>query len=530
MVFTSLRFIVFMAVVFTAYYTIPPKRQWQLLLLASYVFYACASPVYLIFLVFTTAVTYAGGVAMDRNLTKLADDLKAGGEALSRQEKKARRAAVQRRQKGILAAVITVLLLMLAVFKYAAFIWQNISWLLGVFGVNVGSVTLQFILPLGLSFYMFQSMGYCIDVYRETVPAEHDFFRHALYVSFFPQLLQGPIGDHSRLAPQLFKEHAFNYTQAKFGLQRVAWGFFKKLVVANEISLGIDGVWTAYSDYPSFLFWAFVLVLYAFQLYADFSGYMDIALGCAQMLGITLDENFQTPFLSKSIAEYWRRWHITLGAWFRTYVFYPILRSKFCNGIRKRYRGTYPVLSTVLPDAIALLIVWTLIGLWHGADWSYVAYSLYHASFIILSTILAPVYARLNKQFPRKASSKLYALFQIARTFVIVCFGFVIFRPADLSVTDGILRQMLAGPNIMVLLRFGYGEPLKVFVKCFIGIAVLIGVDIWHYRSNGASLREKISRCAAWQRWLIYIVGLMMILVLGAYWQSGLDQFAYFRF
>ena len=194
------------------------------------------------------------------------------------------------------------------------------------------------ILPVGLSFYIFQSLGYCIDVYRGTARAERNFFKYALYVSFFPQILQGPIGDYNRLAPQLFAPHDFSYKEAVYGIERVAWGFFKKLVIANQISLILDGVWIGYFEYSGCAFWMMALVFYAIQLYADFSGYMDIANGCAQMLGIRMDENFCTPYFSRNIAEFWRNWHITLGAWFKNYVFYPVLRTGWCNQLRKNLK------------------------------------------------------------------------------------------------------------------------------------------------------------------------------------------------
>lgn len=529
MVFTTLEFMIFMTAVFILYYAVPRNKQWCFLLLASYVFYAFASPLYLIFLFFTTAVTYLGSRVLDRNYINQDAYLKKEGKDLSKEGKKAYKTRMQRKQREIIVSVTVILLLMLGVFKYANFAYRNFSSLLGIFGVKTNDTALNIILPVGLSFYIFQSLGYCIDVYREMVAAEYNFFRYALYVSFFPQLLQGPIGDYRRLAPQLFREHEFSYTNAKYGLQRVAWGFFKKLVIANHISLIIDGVWSSCESYNGFLFWMFVLILYSFQLYADFSGYMDIAVGCAQMLGITLDENFKNPYLSKSIAEFWRKWHITLGAWFKNYVFYPILRTDWCNGIRKKYKKTHPYISKTVPDVIALLIVWTLIGLWHGADWSYVVYGLFHGSFIILSVILEPVYIKIDERFPGRKTSKIYSLFQIARTFIIVTFGYAIFRPADLSVTGGILHQMFSGTGFHDLLYLG-GYNFKEFIEIFIGMSALLFVDVWHYNSDGQMLRDRISKMSSFGRWLVYITLLLLIIIIGAYGKSELNQFAYFRF
>ncbi len=411
-----------------------------------------------------------------------------------------------KRQKRIIAAVIVVLLLVLGIFKYASLV-----------------------LPIGLSFYVFQSMGYCIDVYRGTAETETNFFRHALYVSFFPQLLQGPIGDYNRLSPQIFQEHEFSYRNAVYGLQRAAWGFFKKLVIANQISLVIDGIWADYGSYTGFLFWWCILVLYAFQLYADFSGYMDIANGCAQMLGIVMDENFETPYFSKSIAEFWRRWHITLGTWFRNYVFYPILRSDICSGIRKKYRKRNAYLANTLPDAFALLVVWFLIGLWHGAGWCYVAYGLFHGTFVILSVVLSPIYTAFHRKFSKLVESRGFCILQVVRTFLIVAFGYAIFRPADLTVTAEIIRRMTNGIGLHEMLNFGK-ENIKIFFEIFIGMAALLYADVYHLGHREITLRETISEYPAWKRWGLYIGFLLCIIFLGAYGKSGLDQFAYFRF
>ena len=225
------------------------------------------------------------------------------------------------------AAVVTIG--MLVVFKYLEFLFTNVNWLLGAMGVDSTLPMARLMLPVGLSFYVFQSLGYCIDVHREMVSAERNFFKHALFVSYFPQILQGPIGDFGRLAPQFFKDRKFSYEEAVFGIQRVAWGFFKKVMVANVIADRINPVWTSAGDYPGFIFWSSVLALYSIQLYADFSGYMDIACGCSQMLGIKLDENFQCPYFAKSIAEFWRKWHITLGVWFKTTFFILCFEATF---------------------------------------------------------------------------------------------------------------------------------------------------------------------------------------------------------
>lgn len=524
MLFTTGKFIIFMMIIFFLYYIIPRDKQWCLLLTASYFFYACASPIYLIILLFTTFVTYAAAIIIDKNYSRQTKYLQTDGNNLSKEEKKTYRVKVSKKQKMSIVAVTAVLLIMLGIFKYSMFLLKSCSGLLYLFGVSTESVTLNIILPIGLSFYVFQSLGYCIDVYRGTSTAEHNIFKYMLYVSFFPQLLQGPIGDYNRLSSQLFKGHAFSTTNAIYGLQRAIWGFFKKLVIANQISAVTEDVWIQYTSYDGFLFWLFLLVLYAIELYADFSGYMDIAIGCARMLGITLDENFDAPYFSKSIAVYWRRWHITLGAWFRNYVFYSILRADWCNNIRKKFKKRNPYIANTLPTIIALLIVWLLIGLWHGADWSYVLHGLYHGSFIILSTLLHPVYERFHNRFPKLKENKLFMLFQIVRTFTIVVFGYLIFYPANLFVTSGILNQMFSGLGLKQTLSFGHFQIHRLLIAA-VGTVLLFIIDFLKVKQismEGILIKQKF--------WVQFLVFYMLIMVICCFGYFGENQFAYFKF
>lgn len=525
MVFTTLPFIAFFALVFFAYYLIPAKRRWWLLLTASWFFYAYATPYYLIFLGITTVATYLAAIGISANLQRQAAWIVANGKSVGREEKKAYKAVMERKRQLMVTGAIVILLGMLIAFKYLEFLFRNIGWLGGAFGYDWSLPTVNWILPIGLSFYVFQSLGYCIDVAREAVPAERNFFRHALFVSYFPQILQGPIGDYGRLAPQLFGEHVFDYEQVVFGIQRVAWGFFKKLCVANMIAYRINPVWTSCGDYPGFLFWMMMAFLYAIQLYADFSGYMDIACGCSQMLGIRLDENFDCPYFSRTIAEFWRRWHMTLGAWFKNYVFYPILRSDSLSRLRKHLKG-HDYLANTMPTAVALLVVWLLIGLWHGADWAYVLYGLFHGSFIIMAVVLKPLYDRFNRTFPRVTSSRLYAAFQMARTFVIVMVGYLIFKPADLGVTTSIFKSMLLDGGVGALQGF-FVSHMKWLALTTALCGLVLVVDVVHLRCGAGVIRRGVRKFPLPIRWGLYLGGVWLLLLL---MRSDIQTFEYFRF
>ena len=526
MTLTTLQFAAFFAIVWLGYYLVPRKWQWLLLLVASYAFYSAASPICLVYLLGTTVATYIGACLMDSDIRRQKDYLKGDGRGLSREEKKAYKARREAIRKRIVAAVAIVVLGLLGVFKYSDFILKNASWLMGILGRTDLSFSVKLALPIGLSFYVFQSLGYCIDVYREEVPAERNFFRHALFVSYFPQILQGPIGVYGRLAPQLVKGHAFDYRQAVCGMQRIAWGLFKKFMIANTLADRINPAWGDVASYPGFFCWAVILTCYSIQLYADFSGYMDIACGCSQMLGIELDENFNTPYFARNIGEFWRKWHITLGRWFKDYLFYPLLRSEGLSSLRKKFKSKY--IASMLPTVLALVIVWFLIGLWHGADWSYVVYGLYHGMFIVMAVMLEPVYDRLHNAFPKFFASRICSLLQIARTFAIVTLGYAIFKPGNLKTTCEIVSQMTQWRLKESIYQAQYLLHHS-FVWVALWIMVFLFVDIYHFTAKGRSLRGDIQKLPTLVRWPMYVAFVLCVVFYGLY-GSGFDNFEYFKF
>ncbi len=505
MLFTSATFLVFFSVVFTGYYAVPKGFQWAWLLLASYAFYAAASPVFALFLLFSTAVTYLSALWLIR--------IPAGQAG---------------RRKAVLALDAALTLGLLATLKYSSFFLGTAAGVAGLFGLNLRFSGLSLLLPVGLSFYTFQCLGYCIDVYRDSCPPERNFFRFALFVSYFPQILQGPIGNFADLSPQLSAQRGFSARAAASGARRAAWGFFKKLVIADQLAVIAAEVFGKYERYAGFTV-AFALLCYSIQLYADFSGYMDIALGCSEMLGIRLAENFDLPYFSKSVAEFWKRWHITLGAWFRNYLFYPLLRSAVFTRMRDSLKKRSPRLLKTLPNAAALLIVWLLIGLWHGANWNYILYGLYHGVFIILAVFLAPAYRRAEKRLAAGRAKRLYAFFQYARTFLIVAFGYLLFRSADLHVAGVLLRNLLGGFSLRSLFLLCYNN-IRELAIAFIGVCLLFSVELYHLGGRRAPLRERISKLRPGFRFALYVCFILSILVLGAYGTRASNEFAYFRF
>lgn len=533
MPFTAYSFIIFMAAVFFLYYLLPKKARWPFLLAASYFFYGFSNFRYIFFLLYVTAVSYFGALLLERQLQKK-DRWKEhrGAQMEDREKKKEILSRFDRKTHLTEALVILLLLAVLIVCKYTAF-FASLSP--AFYAAHEDAID-RIILPIGLSFYVFQSLGYCIDVARGGMPAEHNFFRHALFVSYFPQILQGPIGDYTRLKPQLFAPHDFSYENTVDGLERVAFGFMKKLVIANQIGKIIDPIFADFSGRTGLTLW-YALTLYAIELYADFSGYMDIANGCSLMLGIRLDENFDTPYFSSSVAEFWRRWHITLGAWFKNYLFYPLLRSPLVNGLRKRLKAAgHKGLSRQLPNVIALSVIWLAIGFWHGADWSYVCYGIYYGAIIIISSLLEPLYSRFHAKHPLLTQSFGYRLFTILRTFVIVTFGYSIFRLADLSATAAYLKNMFTpqtlSDSVTALAAYTADFPSERFAAG-VGTLLLFFADAYQVLRPDRltwSGNRLVTRKSPAARFALHVCFLLFIIFCGAYGSSDLNQFAYFRF
>ncbi len=517
MAFTSLVFIGFFIVLFVGYYIIPLRIRWVWLLLGSYVFYGWASPMLTLFLLFSTFTTWIFPLSMNRIPSS-------EGKDLSKEERKALRKTSQSKKKVLLVFCLILNVGLLFFLKYTNFFLHlggsnHLEWL---------------ILPLGISFYTFQSVGYCIDVYREMVSPQRNLLKYALYVAFFPQIGQGPIGRYTELAPQLLEGHRFNYNRVASGLTRMLWGFFKKLAVANSIGMFVDVVYLSPSKYSGITL-AFATVLYGLQLYADFSGYMDIAIGAGQTLGIRLSENFATPYFSRSITEFWRRWHITLGTWFKDYLYYPILRSGWCARIGKGLskRG-HKKLAQTLTTVIGLAITWVLIGMWHGASWNFLLYGIYHGGFVILAVVLLRIYESIKQKLHIREENWFWRLFQGVRTFAIVSMGYILFRSPDLSTAGFILRRIISNPlanvgtSLRAQLMSGGFDMIKWITICVL-LAIMLTAEIVANRAKGG-LGEWFNRRRTLVRWgTLYIVGILLWLCT-EWGAAGAGNFLYFNF
>ena len=340
MLFTSYKFILFLLILFILYYAIPSKHQWKLLLIFSYAFYLFAGPKYIIYILVSSVTIHITALLIQKITDEQKEYLAANKETMTREDKKEYKLSCKSRQRRWLVLGLLINFGILFGVKYTGFFIKNVNSFMSIFGKNDVFPSVNIVLPLGISFYTLQATGYLIDVYRNVVRAQTNIFRTSLFISFFPQLIQGPISRYGDLSKTLYEAHAFDSAEFFKGIQRIIWGFFKKMVIADCVATGVLTIVGDLSTYNG----AYVLVvifLYTLDLYADFTGGIDITIGIAQSLGIKVAENFEHPYFSKSLKEYWRRWHITMCEWFRIYVFYSISSGKTIKKVTKFTRNHF---------------------------------------------------------------------------------------------------------------------------------------------------------------------------------------------
>ena len=378
----------------------------------------------------------------------------------------------------------------------------------------------NYIVPLGISYYTFSAIGYLADVYWGKDTAECNFFKLALFLLFFPKILQGPIARHRNLGRQLVEGHAFDYKEFCFGMQLAIWGYFKKMVIADRISIFTDSVYSKYSSFGGAII-VFSTVLAAVQLYCDFSGCIDIAAGVSQMFGIKLEKNFDHPFFSHTVSEFWRRWHITLGTWFKDYIYMPLVVSprliRLSGKVRKRF-GKRPgkAVMTIIP----LAVVWILTGLWHGTGANYLVWGAYWGILIILSTVFAPEIKKAATYFHINTDSTSWKCIQVVRTFLLFCIGRLITIPGDLAVTGQLFKSIFTEPQLWQLFDdtlYAQGLEWKEFVLMLLMIGILWFISL---QQRKGSIREKIAGWNLIVRCFFYASAVIFILIFGIYGPS----------
>ncbi|MBC5772967.1 MBOAT family protein [Pontibacter sp. KCTC 32443] len=492
MLFNSTEFFIFFPVVVTLYFLTPHNRRWIILLLASYYFYMSWKPAYSIILIASTVLDYLTGRTMSR---------------YSDEEKNKRRPYLY---ISLFANLAT-----LTLFKYYNFFNESAHGLAQGLGMNYAMPAFELLLPMGISFYTFQTMSYSIDVYHGRIKAEKHLGIFALFITFFPQLVAGPIERAENLLGQLRSSFDFDYGRVVAGLRRMAWGFFKKIVIADNLALLVNQVYNNPTDYEGITL-ILATVFFAFQIYCDFSGYSDIAIGAAQVMGYNLMENFRRPYFSKSIAEFWSRWHISLSSWFRDYLYIPLGGNRVV-----KWRWYYN-----------LFITFMVSGLWHGANWTFIVWGALHGFYLVFALVTAKQRNALAQAIGLTNYPLLYKWVQVLSVFVLVCFSWIFFRANSLSdalyiikysfVGLGNFSQVFAGVNLDHILFMEQGA--KVFAVSVIAILVMETV---HLIQRNGSVSQLILQRPAVIRWSVYYIALIAVLLFG---QFGNQEFIYFQF
>lgn len=500
----SLQYLFFLALTFLAYFLFPRDKRWWVLLAASWVFYAVCGLAYLPFLAVVTLSTYFAARAMGSVSEKAAKQM-AGKK--DRDEKRTIKAAAQRKKRRVIAACLVLDFGILAVLKYLNF-----------FVDLLGGERLELLMPLGISFYTFQAAGYVIDVYHSKEKPEKNLARYALFVSFFPQLVQGPIARHDKLAAQLYEGHDFDFVRARSALRLMAWGYFKKCIVADKLAPVVAALFDAPAEHSGAMA-AFAALCYGVQIYADFSGGIDVVRGAGQFVGIDMEQNFNQPYFATSIADFWRRWHITLGNWMRSYIFYPLALSKRMTRWGRRLSdklGNYA--GKAVPLCIASLVTFLVVGIWHGAGWKYVIYGFWNGLLISIGTFTEPALARFYDKHGIDQNHWALHGARILRTFLLVTIGRFFARAADAKTAFFMLGRVFtdwsSGPAFMGdLLSLGVdGKNLTVAA---VGVCVMLLVGI--LRERGKDIRAWIEQRPVILQLIGEFIFVLALIILGEY-------------
>ena len=493
------------------YYIFQPYQK-VVLFFSSILFYCFAGPKYIIYIFLSTLTTYFCAYFIS-DIYKALDN----GSGLSLAEQKQQQECAKRKALWILRLDFLVVLGILVVLKYFNFFSKAFFGFLGLFQIERDPIFLNLVMPLGLSYFTFMNLGYILDVYWKKIPVEKEFTKFALFTMYFPHVVQGPISRYGQLAPQFLERKRFDYDRLCSGLQLALWGYFKKMVIADRLNIFVSQIYDNPQSYHGVVFLV-ATIFYSIQIYADFSGCMDIVGGVSETFGITLEKNFDHPYFSRSIPEFWRRWHMTLGTWFKDYVFYPASRTRFCKDFNKWTRKRFGnSVSRTWSSVIPLLCVWLLTGLWHGAAWKYVAWGLFHGLLIIGGTVFAKQIQQLTSFLRIQTDRFSWHLFQVLRTFTLCCIGRVFFRANGFRAAIDIFVRTFSDFQPWILFDgslYTYGLDRPNFLLALICILILFFVDLLQEQMT---LRKAFARQNLVFRWIILYAAIFSILIFGIY-------------
>jgi len=484
MIFNSLQYALFLFLVVILYFILPQKARWIFLLAASYFFYMSWDARYALLLLFSTVITYSSALLL-------------------------RRARNHGQKVLYLVSCLIVNLGILFVFKYFNFFNETLADVIRLLGISYQPLKLSLVLPVGISFYTFQTLGYLIDVYKGKSEPERHFGKYALFVSFFPQIAAGPIGRFDSLRPQLDSKHLFDTERIRSGLLLIGQGLIKKLVIADRLAVLVNAVYDSPADHNGIHF-AIATIFFSIQIYCDFSGYTDIAIGSARLLGVNLMENFRRPYLGTSVAGFWKRWHISLTSWFRDYLYIPL------GGNRKRH----------LPN---ILIVFLASGLWHGASLTFVIWGFLNGLYQVMGIVTRKYTDKLKSLLKISDSSVLFINFKRLTTFVLIAFSWIFFRAGSFDDLKLILTRLFTW-NASFFTNFnakGLGMQKSELIVSFIAVVMLAVYELIQEKiSVGAVLRRR----PVVVRWAVYMAVIAVIILFGVYGDANSTQFIYFKF
>lgn len=501
----------FFLIVILFYNFFPKRVRPIILLIVSVLFFYFISSKLIIYLILTIISVYLSGII----LNKINDKEDILLESCSKEDKKEIKKKYKRKKKLVLFGCIVFNVVFLFIFKYLKFFTINTNYILELFNINYQFEFIKLIAPIGISFYTLQALSYIIDVYNKKIEADKNLFRVALFISFFPQIVEGPIARYENTAVKLYEGNKITYDNLCLGLQRILWGLFKKMVIADRLNILVKTIFNGYSTYSGFI--CFIGALgYTIMLYMEFSSTMDVVIGTGQIFSVKIPENFKQPFFSKSIQEFWTRWHISLGAWFKDYIYYPISLSKPLKKITIKARkilGNH--FGALFSGTIALLVVWLLNGLWHGAGWTYILFGLYHFILISFGNIFEPVINKICKKNNINRDNCFIKSLRIIKVAFLVIIGELIFRAPTVYVAKIMIKKIFTDFSFKITELSTLGIDFLDFLVLV--IALIIVFIISYLKEKNIEIREVISKYNIAIRWTIYFLLIFSIIIFGAY-------------
>ncbi len=487
MLFNSLTFLIFLIIVLSLYYILPYKYRWYLLLIGSCIFYMAWRIEFIFLILFSSFFNYYIGLLIER---------------------------YEKNSKLILTIGLIINFLILFIFKYSIFINHSFMSIYNYFNIPYPIKDFDIVLPMGISFYTFQATSYTIDIYRKRYKAEKNILKLSLYIMFFPQLVAGPIERADNLLNQLFLNHKFNIYNVSIGIKIMLIGYFKKIVIADRVAILVNTVYNSPYDYNGISF-IIATIFFAIQLYCDFSGYSDIAIGCSKLFGIDLMENFKSPYFSKSVKEFWTRWHISLSTWFKDYLYIPL------GGNRKGTLRTY----------YNLMITFLVSGIWHGANWTFVLWGGLNGLYQIIGDLKNKLIRIIGFNIKNQYINKFLDIFRILITFILICFSLIFFRANTVKDAFYIVNNLFSDINIINDIQYLYNVSTELGLNIFeilmvtFCIIILFFMEIFEYKQR---IYISLNKAPLFIRFIFYYIIVIIIISMGVFSNAG--QFIYFQF